>query len=204
MSVYSGAVSNQLWSAWTVGVLGLLWPAAAAAAPPIASVSATTDVATTGDEVGYDASGSFDLDDDPLTFAWDFDDGTTATGPVVAHRFERPGAYRVRVVVHDGTSSAEAGVTTRVLPPPGPPTHASSAIVAWGARVVVHVPALAAAVVVEVGRATALAAEGVIAIAAGGADLWLAQPAQVARWNSLEGGGRRPAPARGGAMGARA
>ena len=38
--------------------------------------------------VVLDASGSSDPGGNPLTFRWDFDDGTTATGPRVTHAFQ--------------------------------------------------------------------------------------------------------------------
>lgn len=53
--------------------------------------------------VQFDASSSFDLDNDPLTFEWDFGDGSaasTALDPV--HVYTGNGVFAARVTVRDG------------------------------------------------------------------------------------------------------
>lgn len=55
---------------------------------------------TGGTRVAFGANAS-DPDGDPLTYTWDFDDGTTGDGPGVAHVFESEGAFRVTVTVSD-------------------------------------------------------------------------------------------------------
>jgi large repetitive protein len=57
-----------------------------------------------------------DLDDDPLAYAWNFGDGTTATGPAVTHTYAGDGAYTVVLTVSDGRGgSATATLTATVL-----------------------------------------------------------------------------------------
>ncbi|MDH7444458.1 cellulase family glycosylhydrolase [Aquimarina sp. 2201CG14-23] len=73
--------------------------------PPIASFTANV---TTGDApltVEFDASNSSDPNGDTLTFDWDFDDGSVATGIGVSHLFTVPGTYQVSVTVNDGSLS---------------------------------------------------------------------------------------------------
>ncbi|HVL87106.1 MAG TPA: S8 family serine peptidase [Candidatus Thermoplasmatota archaeon] len=92
-------------------------------APPVARWSA--DVR--GAVVALDASPSFDPEGRPLTFRFDLGDGTVWWGPRVAHAYERPGTYTVRLVVGDGRSEVNEARTIAVRPAaPGEPTfHAS-------------------------------------------------------------------------------
>ncbi len=56
-----------------------------------------------------------DPDGDPLTYAWDFGDGTTGTGASVSHTYATAGAYNAKVTVSDGKGgSASATVLTTV------------------------------------------------------------------------------------------
>jgi hypothetical protein len=51
-----------------------------------------------------DGTGSSDPDGDPLTYDWDFGDGTTGTGPQPLHAFPA-GQFTVALTVQDGTLS---------------------------------------------------------------------------------------------------
>src|SRR2546427_11197145 len=46
-----------------------------------------------GTVISFDGSGSTDLDGDALTYAWDFGDGTTATGVKPSHTYADNGSY---------------------------------------------------------------------------------------------------------------
>lgn len=52
---------------------------------PVAQATSTTDPATR--TVSFDGTGSYDFDKDPLTYKWDFGDGTTGTGATVSHTY---------------------------------------------------------------------------------------------------------------------
>jgi DNA/RNA endonuclease G (NUC1) len=67
-----------------------------------------------GSAVSFDATGSTDADGDALTYTWDFQDGSTATGATVTHTFADNSAYQVKLTVSDpsGLESSEAKVVT--------------------------------------------------------------------------------------------
>ncbi|WP_123380363.1 LamG-like jellyroll fold domain-containing protein, partial [Pseudokineococcus lusitanus] len=76
--------------------------------PPTAAFTATSD----GTAVAVDASTSTDPEG-PLTYAWDFGDGATATGVTASHTYARPGRYEVALVVTD--SGKQTARTTRTV-----------------------------------------------------------------------------------------
>ncbi|MEE8303120.1 MAG: OmpA family protein [Candidatus Tectomicrobia bacterium] len=62
----------------------------------------------------FDASRSTDADGDPLTYNWDFGDGTTArttTTSASTHQFAKVGNYTVRVTVDDGRGGTDTANT---------------------------------------------------------------------------------------------
>lgn len=58
------------------------------------------------ENVVFDASYSYDRSLDIVSYTWDFDDGniSTATTPVVIHRYDHSGAYNVSLMVKDAES----------------------------------------------------------------------------------------------------
>ena len=87
---------------------------------PQAEVSASANAAATEAAIDFDASASFDLDEEPLTYAWSFDDGATATGAQAQHAFATPGQHTATVDVTDPSGlSASAEVTIDVTAPAG-------------------------------------------------------------------------------------
>ncbi|HET6519196.1 MAG TPA: PKD domain-containing protein, partial [Geminicoccaceae bacterium] len=88
---------------------------------PVAS--AGSDVVTSSNTVTLDAARSADADGDPLTYRWDFGDGTPPAGGVkVAHTYADGGTYPVILTVDDGTGLANAthvaAVTVAIDRPP--------------------------------------------------------------------------------------
>ena len=74
----------------------------------------------TGASVQFDGTGSSDPEGGPLTYAWDFGDGTNGTGATPTHAYGAPGQYTVRLIVTDdqGAPSTEMTTTADISDPP--------------------------------------------------------------------------------------
>ncbi|UEM25191.1 PKD domain-containing protein (plasmid) [Skermanella mucosa] len=82
-------------------------------AAPVAS--AGPDIVSGTTVIDFDASSSADADGDPLTFRWDFGDGSEpAGGERVTHAYAEGGAYPVTLTVDDGTGLANARASTAI------------------------------------------------------------------------------------------
>jgi len=76
--------------------------------PNTAPVAAFTGPAS-GEEdaaVAFDGSGSYDPDGDPLTYRWDFGDGSTGAGVSPDHAYAAGGEYTVTLIVNDGKADS--------------------------------------------------------------------------------------------------
>jgi glucose/arabinose dehydrogenase len=68
--------------------------------------------------VAFDASGSYDLDGDPLTYTWDFGDGQKGTGINPTHQYASSSPTTVTLSVSDGRTT---GTTTLSVAPANHP-----------------------------------------------------------------------------------
>jgi glucose/arabinose dehydrogenase len=66
----------------------------------------------------FDASGSYDLDGDPLTYSWNFGDGKTGTGIAPVHRYATAARVTVTLTVSDGRAT---GTATLIVSPSNHP-----------------------------------------------------------------------------------
>jgi glucose/arabinose dehydrogenase len=66
---------------------------------PVASASADVTKGPDPLTVHFSSAGSSDVDGDPLTYQWSFDDGTTSTEANPTHTFTEKGVYTVRLTV---------------------------------------------------------------------------------------------------------
>jgi outer membrane protein OmpA-like peptidoglycan-associated protein len=84
--------------------LGCPQPAAPPNRPPVCRLTVPAQ-GQVGEAITLDASGSSDPDGDPLSYTWDFGDGTPparTTTPRTTHSYARLGGYAVKVTVDDG------------------------------------------------------------------------------------------------------
>lgn len=69
--------------------------------PPVAQITASATIVSPGDSITFDATGSHAADNSKLTYLWNFNDGSTATGPHVTHPFAISGHGIVALIVKD-------------------------------------------------------------------------------------------------------
>ena len=89
--------------------------------PPSVNAVASETQRFIGAVSSFTAQGT-DPDNDPLTYAWVFDDGATATGAMVNHQFSSVGFHSATVTATDPTGqTATATATTQIIiPVPAP------------------------------------------------------------------------------------
>ena len=54
---------------------------------------------TVGEDITFNASETFDVEGENVTYYWDFDDGTNGSGAVVTHSYDEKGNYWVELTV---------------------------------------------------------------------------------------------------------
>jgi len=62
----------------------------------------------------FDGSNSYDPDNDPLEYSWDFGDGDSGTGQKIGHTYTSVGEYDVTLIVTDKIHGSQAVETTYV------------------------------------------------------------------------------------------
>jgi PKD repeat protein len=77
---------------------------------PIAKATASAHIIGLGGKITFDAAGSHSEDGSNLTYLWNFNDGSTATGSKVTHTFGIVGKGIVALIVTDGRGAR--GVAT--------------------------------------------------------------------------------------------
>jgi len=96
--------------------------------PPVAN-AAGPYTGTLGTAVFFDGSGSYDPQNETLTYAWDFGDGSTGAGIKPGHVYWATGTYAISLTVTNTSNlsdGATATATITVAPPLPPPAGAST------------------------------------------------------------------------------
>lgn len=110
---------RRLWSAF-VAAFGLIFfpaPAFAQNFPPLAKAAGVPDETVENAPMTFSSAQSIDPDEGPapLTFLWDFGDGTTSTNANPTHVYTNASAYRVSLTVSDGVDAATDFIVVHVL-----------------------------------------------------------------------------------------
>lgn len=101
--------------------------------PPSARILVSDSEVFVSDNIVFSGTNSFDPDlgPVPLTYQWEFADGSTSTDASPTHVFNAPGAYRVSLTVNDGADSDVTFTTLFVLARPTAGKPASSSPIAF-------------------------------------------------------------------------
>lgn len=75
---------------------------------PVAKSSANVTAGPTPLTVNFSSNGSNDPDGTPITYLWNFGDGTTSTSANPSKIYSNPGKFTVNLTVSDGTYQAQA------------------------------------------------------------------------------------------------
>ncbi|QEL25118.1 PKD domain-containing protein [Bosea sp. F3-2] len=73
--------------------------------PPVVSASATPTTGPTPLTVNFSSAGTSDPEGKPLTYAWNFGDGTNSSAANPTHTYSVAGPYQARLTVSDGVNS---------------------------------------------------------------------------------------------------
>jgi len=87
-------------------------PAALGNQSPVAAMSALPASGLAPLNVAFDASRPSDADGSIVSYAWNFGDGTTATGVTIHHSYATPGNFTARLTVTDNLGASNSTTTT--------------------------------------------------------------------------------------------
>lgn len=82
---------------------------------PPSAVAGGSRFVTVGTPVAFDGGQSGDPDGDPLTFSWDFGDGSTGSGVLASHAYSLAGRYVAVLTVSDGRLQATSAAAVTVF-----------------------------------------------------------------------------------------
>ncbi|MGH7645990.1 MAG: PKD domain-containing protein [Gemmatimonadales bacterium] len=128
----------QAWRKWASGGGSTAWFDAAEVVPadappppgngaPLAVAQANPTSGTAPLAVAFAGTGSSDPDGDPLTYAWDFGDGTRGSGATVSHTYQSAGTYVATLMVADGRGASD-DVSVVITVGPRLPDYCPSAL----------------------------------------------------------------------------
>ena len=99
--------------------------------PPVAATDGPYSGYLPGENISMSGAASSDADaGQTLTYAWDFGDGSTATGMNVTHAYASAGTFNVQLIVTDPLALADTVTTTATVETQGQGAGDAKAIVA--------------------------------------------------------------------------
>jgi len=111
---------NAEYLVWILGnrsrtITATLTPLASANAAPIADFSYSPSAPAVGEWIQFDASSSADSDGNIVSYAWNFGDGSSGSGPYIWHRFSAAGTYTIALTVTDDDGSTASYSETLMM-----------------------------------------------------------------------------------------
>jgi hypothetical protein len=107
--------------------------------PPTASFTIAPNPATSGSPVGFNGSGSSDVDGSVAAYSWNFGDGSAAgSGAAPSHTYGAPGTYTVTLTVTD--NGGETNAISQQIAVNAPSAPASTTTIATTATTAVVPP----------------------------------------------------------------
>jgi len=85
--------------------------------PPSAHATVSESETFPGKEITFDASSTKDVNNNSLSFAWNFGDGDTSSKEITVHSYKNPGTYNVVLMVGDGEFDSYDYVTIVIQEP---------------------------------------------------------------------------------------
>jgi PKD repeat protein len=122
------ALSRQ----FLIGTTPLTFTAQYVNQPPLASAGATAGSGPGRFSVAFNSTGSSDPEGGALTYAWNFGDGQSGSGPAPSHLYATPGHHLVTLTVTDPIGGTDTD-TVAVNIPNGAPTASFTRSPATGA-----------------------------------------------------------------------
>jgi PKD repeat protein len=83
-------------------------------APSVPTITSSLPAAVTGQSITFTGA-SLDPNGLPLTYSWDFGDGSAATGPSVTHMYLAANSYTVKLTVADTAPLSSSATYTQVV-----------------------------------------------------------------------------------------
>jgi glucose/arabinose dehydrogenase len=80
--------------------------------PPTAQISANVTSGPPPLTVNFSSAGSIDPEGQPITYSWDFGDGSTSTSANPTHVYGSRGRYTARLITSDGTNTTPSSTLT--------------------------------------------------------------------------------------------
>jgi PKD repeat protein len=100
-------------------IVGGLFLTGCGATAPVVQSTDGPETLQTGESGTFEASINEDADE-PLTYEWDFGDGSSGSGLLTTHAFSEPGEYTVTFMASNEGGSSSESMTVTVNRPPQP------------------------------------------------------------------------------------